>query len=65
MDVRDINSPQGVISARNLYPGHVVQMEECMTTRGENFPQKTIFLALGNVSNIFVFVCRWTLNINI
>ena len=56
MDVRHIKKPGGVISSRNLYPGHVADMEECITARGENFPQKTIYLALGNVRYVFVFV---------
>ncbi len=50
MDIRLVRRPKGVICSRNLYPGHVGDLEECIGARGKNFPVKTIFLALGNVS---------------
>ena len=31
MDVRNVKKPGGVISSRNLYPGHVQGVEECIT----------------------------------
>lgn len=67
MDIRFVRRPKGVICSRNLYPGHVGDLEECIGARGRSFPVKTIFLALGNVSNsldIF-FVGSVSANINI
>ncbi len=54
LDVTLIQRPYGVICSRNLYPGHVKELEEQISSRGENFPHKTIYLALGNVS-LYVF----------
>ena len=65
MDVRLVNKPGGVISSRNLYPGHVADLEEWITARGENFAQKTSYLTLGNVSNVFILFWWWSVNINI
>lgn len=53
-DVKNVRRPTGVICSRNLYDGHVKELEEIICARGENFPQKTIYLALGNVS---FYVC--------
>lgn len=55
IDVRLIKKPTGVVCSRNLYPGHVVELEECISARGEEFPVKTIYVALGNVSSYFYF----------
>ncbi len=53
LDVRLIKQPQGVTCSRNKYPGHIEHLVKEIHIRGSLFPCKTIYVALGNVSDSF------------
>ena len=65
MDVRDIRQPKGIICSRNVYPGHVKFLVSEAHIRRSLFPVKVIYVALGNVSSLFYFCCKWSPNIYI
>jgi len=56
IDVRVIRQPKGVTCSRNRYPGHVANLVKEIHIRGALFPMKTIYVALGNVSNFQIFL---------
>ena len=50
LDVRVIRRPTGVTCSRNRFAGHVEFLVQEILVRGQFFPIKVIYVALGNVS---------------
>ena len=57
IDPRLIGKPSAVIRARTMYSRHTRFLEANLTARAGQFPIKTIYVALGNVSVTSIPMC--------